>query len=541
MKHGKEALPNNAHMVPLMAIKFCLDKAKISLADVSFIGYSFNFNKRSKITWPREKYLENNWGSKEAEAEFLSAPAKIQTTLKEMGFVGKIYWLDHELCHAASAYYCSPFNESAILSLDGIGEGCTAGLFYGNHHEINALENVPYPHSIGFMWEKICKFLGFSEYHACKIMGLAGYGTPLQYKKQFETIASIEQDGLFKIDNSILEFRSETFEKLENLFDLKQRTPSSELNYKHENIAASLQSRTNEIVLSLAKKIKNKTSSENLCLAGGVALNCVTNSELVNSKIFKNIFIQPAAHDAGTAVGSAYLVWNQILENKKIEGIEHFYVGPSYTELEYIEALKNAGLIFTKVLEIEQEVARLIAQGAIVGWFQGAMEFGPRALGNRSLLADPRNPNIREVLNTKVKHRELFRPFAPSVLDEYTREWFQVGELSQPNEYMLLTNLVRSDKRDKIPSVIHVDGTARIQRVRPHINSRYYKLIDEFRRITGVPVLLNTSFNDDEPIVCSPRDAIDTFLKTRIDYLVLGNLMVNRATLQSRSAATKSK
>jgi carbamoyltransferase len=263
-------------------------------------------------------------------------------------------------------------------------------------------------------------------------------------------------------------------------------------------------------------------------MAGGVALNCVANSHLLNQGIVDNIFIQPAANDAGTALGAALLVWTQKMGQERAEMQEHAYWGPSFEEDDLVQALENEELIYEKVEDIEEFVASRLAQGDVVGWFQGAMEFGPRALGNRSLLADPRNPAMRDILNVKVKHREIFRPFAPSVLEEEAKVWFDLDPGQMPYEYMLMTAAIRPECIPFIPAVTHEDGTARIHLVKQHVNPRYHKLISSFHSLTGVPLLLNTSFNDDEPIVCSPADAIETFKKTSIDYLVLGDFVVER-------------
>ncbi|OGR67713.1 MAG: hypothetical protein A2X30_09315 [Elusimicrobia bacterium GWB2_63_16] len=529
IKHGKEALPSNAHELPVNSIRYCLSKANASPKDIAHIAYSFNPLKRSTVRWPKEEYVAMDWGSPEAERVFLDSLKKVQVKLEELGFNSKIHWIDHQVAHGASAYYYSPYKESAVLSLDGIGESDSTALMYGNNESLITLETISYPNSIGFMWEKFCKFLGFSEYHACKLMGLAAYGDPGVYKKEFAAILKLREDGSFSMDNDILKFRSADFTSLENLFGFVKRERKDPLLKHHENLAACLQEKTNEIVLGLARKLHKACPSSNICLAGGVALNCVSNSHLLENGPFKSVFVQPSANDAGTSLGSASYVWHHLLRNEKSPAVsKQVYYGPDFSEGEYEEALCKNGLTYTYHKNIEEVVARLVSEGQVVGWFQGAMEFGPRALGNRSLVADPRNKKIREILNVKVKHRELFRPFAPSVLEEKASEWFKVQDGAYPNYFMLMINPVAEDKAGVIPSVVHVDGTARIQKVSRESNPKYHKLISHFYDITGVPLVLNTSFNDDEPIVCSPYDAINTFCKTRIDYLALGNLLVER-------------
>ena len=291
---------------------------------------------------------------------------------------------------------------------------------------------------------------------------------------------------------------------------------------------------TEEILIKLANYIYRETRLENICLAGGVALNCVANSVLIEKTPFTNIYIQPVAHDAGTAIGAAYFIWNQQLGNPRSFVMNHSYFGPDYSKEEIIKVLEENNLKFTEPEDIEKTAAKLVSEGNVVGWFQGKMEMGPRALGNRTLLADPRNPKIRDILNMKVKHREYFRPFAPSVLVDKADEWFRIPKKSISSDFMLFAYDVFENKREVIPAVTHVDGTSRIQTVRKETNPKYYRLIREFEALTGVPIVLNTSFNDREPIVCSPQDAVNTFLKTRIDYLAIGNFLVSRGEFNGK-------
>ena len=528
IKHGKNATPESADQLPINSINFCLEKAGVSLTDVDYIAFSFDPDLREKTNWPKENFIINDWGSSHAENQLLSSINRIQNKFLELDFKGKIVWIEHEMCHAASSYYCSPFVESAVLSIDGIGEEETTALYQGNGINLTKIESIKYPNSLGFLWEKFCKYLGFSEYHACKLMGLAAYGDEKIYQREFNSIIQIEADGLFRLNNEILQFRSNDFSQLESVFNLKKREPEELLTFNHKNVAATLQWITDKIVNNLARRIHKTTGSKNLCLAGGVALNCVANSSIVNSNIFENIFINPGAHDAGTSIGAAFSLWHNILRSEQRFVLKDAYLGPSFSDTQCLSELILADLKFEKISNIEERTAQLIAEGAVVGWFQGRMEFGPRALGNRSLLADPRNPKIRDILNIKVKHREIFRPFAPSILIECADDWFDINSNQQPNDYMLLVNSVHPEKQKLIPAVLHVDGTARIQKVKHDTNPRFYKLISEFNEITGVPILLNTSFNDDEPIVCTPKDAIETFKKTAIDYLVLNDFLISR-------------
>lgn len=531
-KHGKPATPNNAHELPWQSIDFCLKSANTSLSAIDHIGYSFSPQLRFSKFWPSERFTENSWGSRIAEETLKKSLLMVESSLVEKGFRGHMHWLGHELCHAASAYYASHFNEAAVISIDGIGEHSTASVFSGEKTNLNLLYSIDYPNSIGFLWEKFCKLLGFSEYHACKVMGLAAYGNPERFKQEFAQFVLKTDDGKFELNNDILEFRIEDYSKLEHIFGITRRQRSEPISEIHKDIAASLQEVTNTLVRNIAIHAQKLTKSKNLCLSGGVALNCVCNSALIDARIFDCTYIQPAAHDAGTSIGAALYLSNKRSAVGRTKGLLHAYHGPEFGDEDYTKALNASNLTYTKFDNVEEIVASIIANGAIVGWFQGKMEFGPRALGNRSLLGDPRNPDLRDILNTKVKHRECFRPFAPSVLAEHASEWFEIGSYQPANDFMLLVNNAKKDKLNQIPAVLHVDGTARIQLVRKSTNERYHKLISCFFKQTGVPLLLNTSFNDDEPIVCTPNDAIDTFKKTAIDYLVLGNFVVDRKKQQ---------
>lgn len=416
---------------------------------------------------------------------------------------------------------------------DGIGEYSTTLLAYGEGNKIKSLKKIYFPDSMGFLWEKMSKFLGFSEYDACKVMGLAGYGNPLKYRKELSHIVQLDGEGAFSVNGDVIRFREENFDSLQAVFgDFDTSTPG--LTEKHKDIAAALQDITNQIILSLAQNVHEQYPCDALCMAGGVSLNCQSNWIVKEKGPFDRLFIPSGAHDAGTAIGAAlYHYYNSNGSNgsnnsNSTQSSHSPYLGPTFSDTEIEQILKAKNIQARKSDQVEAETAQLIADGKIVAWFQGPMEFGPRALGNRSLLADPSNPNIREIMNVKVKHREVFRPFAPSVLEEEGPEWFELGKPSESLYYMLFACPVKQDKIDKIPAVIHVDNTARVQLVSRQINPKYHRLISEFHQLTGVPIVLNTSFNDSEPIVCMPTDALATFAKTCIDVLVLGNYIIER-------------
>ena len=528
-KHAKPARIDNPDELPVNAINFCLEKAGITLAEVDYIASSFSPAKRLRNKEFEDFVVEGDWGSQSGETIFYEKLQQVPRKLS--GIYGadvsrKFHWIGHHASHAGSAYFVSPFEEAAILVVDGIGEIESTTLYKGEGNKIKRLKSINYPHSLGFLWEKLSEFLGFTEYDASKVMGLASYGNPDRYYDKFRQFVKVNTRD-FNVDHTVARFRVNDHSGLEQILGNK-REPHDELEERHADIAAALQRITEEILLKLAHNLYKSTGSSNLCLAGGVALNCVANSVLKEKGPFENIYIQPAAHDAGTAIGAAYFIWNHRLGNPRSFVMDHAYFGPEYSQEEIKQALDENKLKYAHVENIEKEVAKLVADGNVVGWFQGRMEVGPRALGNRTLLADPRNPKIRDILNMKVKHREYFRPFAPSVLVEKAENWFRIPKKSISSDFMLFAYDVHKEKQGAIPAITHVDGTSRIQTVREETNPQYYRLIQEFEALTGVPIVLNTSFNDREPIVCSPQDAVNTFLKTKIDYLVIGNFLVSR-------------
>lgn len=528
-KHAKPARVDNPDELPINAINFCLEKAGITLKDVDYIAHSFSPAKRLRNKEFDEPVTEGDWGSTSGEDLFYQKLQQIPKRLSDIYGVdvsNKFHWVDHHTSHAGSAYLVSPFDEAAVLVVDGIGELESTTLYKGEGNKLERIRSINYPHSLGFLWEKLSKFLGFSEYDACKVMGLASYGNPKRYYKQLRSFVKINERD-YNVDHDVVRFRVDDYSQLERLLGEK-RDPNDEIEEKHADIAAALQKLTEEILLKLADNLHKQTGSKNLCLAGGVALNCVANSVLKEKGPFEKIYIQPAAHDAGTSIGAAYFIWNQQLGKPRSFVMDHAYFGPEYSQEEIKKALDKDKVKYVLIDDIEKEVAKLVAEGNVVGWFQGRMEVGPRALGNRTLLADPRNPKIKDILNMKIKHREYFRPFAPSVLADKADGWFRISRKSPASDFMLFADDVHRDKRKVIPAVIHIDGTSRIQTVRKETNPKYYKLIEEFERLTGIPLVLNTSFNDREPIVCSPQDAVNTFLKTGIDYLAIGKFLVSK-------------
>ena len=523
IKHAKQARIDNPHELPVAALEFCFQHEGIDWKDIDFVGVSLNPANRLLNQYIEEPVRENSWGSRSGEQLFYEKISSIPSQLQQQGFRGRFHWLDHQLCHAAAAFYQAPFEEAAILTLDGIGEFSASIFARGHGNSQTVLGEINYPASLGFLWEKIGLFLGFTEYDACKVMGLCAYGDARRYKDRFRKIVSLIGPDSYGMDARCLCFRVDDYGALESLFGFSRRRPDEELQPHHRDLAAALQEITNEVALHLVRALHRQVPSPNLCLAGGVALNCVTNRHILEEGPFLHLFIPPAAHDAGTAIGAALEIWHNILGRERERRMENPYLGPAFSEDEMRAALENRGLSHRRVEEVESVTAQFLSEGKIVGWFQGAMEMGPRALGNRSLLADPRNAAMRDILNRKVKHREDFRPFAPSVLSEEAGEWFDIARSVHASDYMLMAYPAKKEQRSRIPAVVHEDGTSRIQTVKREMNPRFHRLISEFRSRTGVPMLLNTSFNDGEPIVCTPGDAVNTFMKTGIDCLVMGN------------------
>ena len=529
IKHAKEARLDNPDQLPWNAIEYLLGAGKIRLGDVDLIGFSLCPETRLRNIAIDPVVDPGGWGTKEGESEFYRRILTVPDRLQERGFQGKFQWYDHHLCHLASAYYASGFPDAGILSLDGIGEISTTVTALGKQCSLNVLNSIMYPNSIGFLWERMSEFLGFTAYDAGTVMSLAANGNPKQFRTKFETLVTQTNGGGFKVDNNLLRFRVSEFSKLEDHFQVKRRNGESELESVHCNIAAALQEATNETMVHLTKHLLEISQSKNLCFAGGVALNCVGNYHICERSGFDNVFIQPAANDAGTALGAAYIAWFAQNSNTVPLPMTTVYLGPHPTNSQIRDALICEQLDFEELENIEEVAAQLLSQGNVVGWFQGAMEFGPRALGNRSLLADPRTAETVQWLNQLIKHREPFRPFASSVLRDHVQDWFHIGLHTPAAGYMLVAYPARQKTKLMAPAIVHTDHTCRIQTVSREANPRYYRLLSEFHKITGVPILLNTSFNDREPIVCSPQDAIDTFKKSKIDVLILNKYLVRHA------------
>lgn len=538
IKHAKPALTGNPNEIPLQAINMCLEMGNLLLSDIDIIAFSFNPLKRLHNNIDLgEQVQDGEWGTAAGEQKFYKKLIGIPEQIRALGFNGQFIWVDHCVAHSASAYYPSPFTDAAVISIDGIGECESVSIGGGRDGKLFSLKEISYPNSLGLLWEKVALFMGMSEYDACKVMSLASFGDPARFIEQFRQFVKIT-DGGFEMDINVCRFRVNDFSTFEQLFGLPALQDRAAITADYMDLAAALQQITTDALLNIVDYTARLYPSKNLCLAGGVALNCVANTAIFEQGPFENIYIQPAANDAGTALGAALYAYHNIFYGNKNAAFElpDTYLGPGYTEEEILASLGMYDVSYERTDNIATDVAALIAAGKVVGWFQGRMEFGPRALGNRSLLADPRDPDMVKRMNLLVKHREDHRPFCPSVLKEDAKQWFDIKKDADAAHYMLMAYPVKPAQRDLIPAVVHVDGTSRIQLVSPESNAKYHALISAFKALTGVPLLLNTSFNDREPIVCSPEDALKTFLRTKIDYLVIDNFIIRKKdTLEAHS------
>jgi carbamoyltransferase len=533
---------------PLRSIEYCLVAGNIRLEDVDHIGLSRN--PRANLG----RRISFALGSRAGRRMAADRGASLLKTLRAKATVSeglgvspkrlraKVHFVEHHLAHIASSFYVSPFEQAAVLSLDGFGDMVSAMWGVGRDTNVQIQGEVGFPHSLGVFYTAFTQYLGFPKYgDEYKVMGLASYGEPEYLDTARDVVRSnglgYELDLAYfrhHLDGVSMTWRSGPpelgplwGERLADRFGLARTDRGEAIQRRHENIASSMQHRLEEVVLGMLNRLHEQAGIDTLCMAGGVALNCVVNGKIRRETPFRELYIQPAAYDGGTSLGAAYYVYHQLLGRPRAYIMDHAYLGPAFDESTCRRALEQAGVPYYRLddRELIQRTASVLSEGKIVGWFQGRMEFGPRALGNRSIVADPRRAEMKDVLNARIKHREPFRPFAPSILEEATGEFF---EDTYTSPYMLLTYGVKKGKRDVIPAPTHVDGTGRLQTVRRDQNSLYYDLIQEFGRRTGVPVVLNTSFNENEPICCTPEEAVETFRRTRMDLLVMGNLVAER-------------
>jgi carbamoyltransferase len=545
---------------PLNAINFCLENSNLKVEELDYVAYY----DKPFITFERilETYLA--FAPVGIRSFIKALPLWIKKKLwmkvfikEELGYEGKIIFPEHHESHAASAFFPSPFQESALLTMDGVGEWTTASYGVGKDNRIDLLSEIKFPHSLGLLYSAFTYYAGFKvnsgEY---KLMGLAPYGEPKYKDVILRELIDLKEDGSFRLNMDYFNYcvgLAMTNDKFHGLFGGPPRKPESKMDQRHMDVARSIQEVTEEVVLRICRHIRNETGQKYLCLAGGVALNCVANGKLLREGIFDDIWIQPASGDAGAALGAALFVWHQYLSNAresdgKKDVQQGSYLGPKFDN-EYIETyLKGKNMVYTKLSdeEMPEKIADLLADEKVIGWFNGRMEFGPRALGARSIIGDARSPKMQETMNLKIKFRESFRPFAPSVLRERVYDYF---EIDTGSPYMLLVaplkEEIRRDMTDEeqtlfgidklhvvrsdIPAITHIDYSARIQTVDGDYNPMYYCVIKKFDEKHGCPVIINTSFNvRGEPIVCTPEDAYLCFMRTNMDYLILENCLLEK-------------
>tara|TARA_Y100000996_G_C22553897_1_gene654768 strand:+ start:889 stop:2727 length:1839 start_codon:yes stop_codon:yes gene_type:complete len=551
---------------PHLAIEFCLREAGIDSSQISKVAFYekpflkferlletyLAFAPRGFISFSKAMPL---WIKEKLFQKFLLIKELNFSLGKNINWKERLFFSEHHLSHASSAFYPSPFENAAVITFDGVGEWTTTSIAIGNGRDLKIIKEIHFPHSIGLLYSAFTYYCGFKvnsgEY---KLMGLAPYGKPVYENLIKDKLIKIAEDGSFQLDMSYFDYAvglTMTNKKFNELFGGEPRKFEENLTQREMDLAASIQKVTEEIIIKIAKGVAKETGQKNLCLAGGVALNCVANGALYRERVFKDIWIQPASGDAGGSLGAALAIWH--LEEKKDrqvfsekDSMKGSYLGPEFSNIEIESKLKSLGAVYDKFSEekLIETIAHSLSEGKAVGWMQGKMEFGPRALGARSIIADPRSPTMQKQLNLKVKYRESFRPFAPSILKEDISEWFDHDEDSP---YMLFVADVRKDKRldiskeddslfgiqklniprSSVPAITHIDYSARIQTVDPETNRLFYILIKKFKEITGCPILINTSFNvRGEPIVCNPEDAFNCFMGTDLDILVMGNFVL---------------
>lgn len=525
---------------PLEAINFCLDSLGISANEVDVIS----FYEKPLIKFERiiSQYLENfpksyNQFIKNIGPWFNTKLEIKKTLKKELNYFGKVHYIDHHLSHAASAFYLSPHDESVLVTVDGVGEWATTTIGTGKGKTISIDKEIHFPHSLGLLYSTLTTYLGFSANNSeYKVMGLAAYGNPKPFRKHFDKIVKIFPDGSFTLDMDYFDFdwaNHMPSKKMAQLFGHPIRNKKEPVKRCHENIAATLQEKIEEVVFNLLNATYNTYQNKNLCFAGGVALNSVLNGKILSNTPFENLFIPPDPSDAGAAMGAAMYSYTSLTDKLVNKDNFHPYLGPEYRWHQIEKELKKYKLNYELInndKKLVEKTAKLIKDEKVIGWFQGRMEWGPRALGNRSILASAATTEMRDIINAKVKKREMFRPFAPVILEEETHKYFKTDKnISPSTRWMLMVYPFKEVGKKEVPAVVHVDGSGRLETLIRKDNTKYYDLVKSYYKITGVPIIINTSFNiRGEPIVCTPDDAIQCFLTTDIDYLVIDNYVVKK-------------
>ena len=533
---------------PSQAILFCLEDAGITLSEIDHITVSrdprANFYKKVLYSLKYTISISTIWDRLMNSKKVSSVKGELASVfgVKETDIKAQIHNIEHHRSHIASSFFASRFDKSAILSIDGFGDFTSTMSAIGNGNRFEVLDAVNYPHSLGVFYTTVTQFLGFPNYgDEYKVMGLAPYGEP-KYLKELQEIVSLTDDGFFKLNAKYFKhFKQGVAMDCENgsptidaLFTnewislfWKARVNGDELEQFHIDLATSVQRFTENVIFHMLNHLHAKTGLDNICITGGVAQNSVANGRILENTPFKNIYVPSAGHDDGTSIGSALYLYNQILGNQRLPETTSAYFGKQASQAEIISALDDKGVAYSVLTDDElfEKVADKLVDGGVIGWFQGRAEFGSRALGHRSILVDPRRADAKDLLNKKIKRRESFRPFAPSILKEAVSDYFVQNDTVP---FMEKVFDIKKEKHIEIPAVTHVDGTGRLQSVDSEISPRYHKLISKFAEKTGVPILLNTSFNENEPIVNIPEEALDCFLRTKMDMLVMENVVVER-------------
>lgn len=527
---------------PKKAIEFCLNQARIAAKDIDVISfYEKPIPKFERTLYQHIEFFPRSYVTFiKTIPHWLETRLEIKKTLqKEFHYFGRIFFFDHHLSHAASSFYLSGFQRAAIVTVDGVGEWATTTIGVGDKNTIRLDKEIQFPHSLGLLYSSLTTYLGFSANDAeYKVMGLAAYGNPEPFRKHFDQLITTYKDGSFKLNMAYFDFawaEHMPSKNLTQLFGHPIREPESKVFSYHEDIAAALQEKLEEVMFSLLRIVHKKYKTDQLCLAGGVTLNSVMNGKIASQTPFKYLFIPPDPGDAGGAMGAALCAWQKIAQRKQANFASAFspYLGPQFSWYQVQAALDKHRLKYQLVPDRQQlldQVSDLIIKQKVIGWFQGRMEWGPRALGNRSILAAATEAKMKDIINARVKHRELFRPFAPVILEKQVKKYFHAdAHLSLSTKWMLMVYPFKKKMQKKLPAVVHVDGSGRLQTLARKDNPLYYDLINTYFKKTDIPSIINTSFNvRGEPIVCTPEDAIQCFLKTDIDYLVIDQFVIKK-------------
>ena len=529
---------------PVNAAEYCLKSQNLKIEDIDYIA----FYEKPLLKFERLLYQHLQYFPKSYKVFLSNMPSwfneklrVLKSVKKKLKYKKNVLFVEHHMAHAAGSFFPSPFKESAIITIDGVGEWTTTSYGMGKGNNIKLLKHINFPHSLGLLYSTITAYLGFSVNNSeYKVMGLSPYGDTNRktnsYYKKLKKVIEIKDDGSYKLNMDYFTYPYKNrmpSKKLCSLLEGPVRNPKEEITQRHKDVAAALQLVYEDAFFKIAEYVYEKTKCDNLVIAGGCALNSVANGKILRNSSFKKIWCQPDPGDGGTSIGAAIFVWNALLDKKREYVLDNPYLGPRYSDNEIKKFLSENSIKFSEFKDekdLTKSVSKLINKDNVIGWFQGGMEWGPRALGSRSILSNPTNPKMQEILNLKVKHREKFRPFAPVVCEDDALKYFECDTpIPRPTDFMLMVYPIKKEWHKRIPSVTHVDGSGRLQTIRRDDNPLYYDLIKEFGKLSKIPILINTSFNiRGEPIVCTPKDAYRCMMGTGIDYLVIGKFLIKR-------------